>query len=70
MPPITYSQLVVVRVSHRDPTITGNAAMVLRQELERIVPLWTEQIAEPLKPTMEVIPDIGLTGLHGRHHPC
>jgi hypothetical protein len=53
---LTYSQLVVVRVSHQSPDITGRAAAVLREQLQDILPLWTAEIAEELKPKLEVLP--------------
>lgn len=52
---LRYSQLVVIRVSHQSPTVTSNAAEVLREELERVVNTWVLSIAEPMRPKMEVL---------------
>jgi hypothetical protein len=54
-PPLIYSQLVIIRVSHESPAVTRNASMVLREELERVVNTWLLAIAEPIRPKMEVL---------------
>jgi hypothetical protein len=54
--PLTYSQLVVIRVTHEHPAVTNNAAAVLRNELSAVLAEWLKQIAVPVRPTMEVLP--------------
>ena len=68
---LTYTQLVVVRVSQENPDVVSRAAAVLREQLEEILPLWTKDISEELKPKLEVLPALGLADfpmIEG--HPC
>jgi hypothetical protein len=56
MPPLTYSQLVIIRVTHEDPTVTRACASALRQELSPVLEAFLRLVPLPgIRPKLEVL---------------
>jgi len=68
--PLVYSQLVVVRIVHRDPAITKGVADALADDLMRMLDTW--QIIIPPgenMPRLEVL-TFGSEDFIREGHPC
>ncbi|HEY1939491.1 MAG TPA: hypothetical protein VGJ33_16295 [Candidatus Angelobacter sp.] len=54
MKELTYTQLVVIRVTHTSPGCVKVVADVIGEELAAIIPIWLEKVPAEMRPDTSV----------------